>query len=143
MERHGVDSKAGQTRNAWRPSVVVPRAGLCRDKCGFALTPLATACRSTLGARLFSVRSLSGLKMARALVCLCIGQDARRRSHLNGPRYVDAGQDALEHTCQLLGGRRINSGTGVTNVVSPKTGTQPVNLLANGEARLLLEHNQR
>ena len=54
--RHGVDSKAGQTRNAWRP-------------CGFVLTPLATPCRSTLGARPFSVPSLSGLKMALALVC--------------------------------------------------------------------------
>ena len=31
----------GQTRNAWR-------------HCGFVLTPLATPCRSTLGARLFS-----------------------------------------------------------------------------------------
>ena len=60
--RHGVDSKAGQTRNAWRP-------------CGFVLTPLATPCRSTLGARLFSVPSLSGLKMALALACLFIGHD--------------------------------------------------------------------
>ena len=62
--RHGVDSKAGQTRNAWR-------------HCGFVLTPLATPCRSTLGARLFSVPNLSGLKMALALACLFIGHDTR------------------------------------------------------------------
>ncbi len=39
--RHGIDSKAGQTRNAWRP-------------CGFVLTPLAAPCRSIQGTRPFS-----------------------------------------------------------------------------------------